>query len=243
MRIIKLAQVANRVEKLLDPSVVEEWRDLKEYHQDLYDQYCDLIMAFDPNDISHVNKRKELAMKRREIKQEIEKIEEPARKIIRERHEQHRQDQAREREELEKRDEQSQNDTRYQIRIENAVKDWPRTENIRSAGYMLQDGSLLSFSHGYGNRDMDHREITSISDELSDGTSGMYQFMNSTGAIRLQTQSDNYMGFEWKVKPTFDQKREIMEHTRDENEIIIDDMGESYEFSSVWEMSEKLGWF
>jgi len=243
MRIFRVAQVQNRVEKLIDPSMIDEWRDLKAHFQSLYDQYVDLIGIFDPHDISHVNKRKELTLKRKEINEEIEKIEEPARKIIRERTQRDRERQAKEREELEKRHDQSKNDTSYQIRIDNAVKEWPTTDNISSAGYMLQDGSLLLFSHGYGNRDMDHRDITEISDELSSGTDGMYQFMNATGAIRLQTQSANYMGFEWKVKPTFAQKRVIMEVTEDQTEIIVDDMGKSYTFDSTWEMAEKLGWF
>lgn len=93
--------------------------------------------------------------------------------------------------------------------IQKAIDFFGLTDNIREAGYLLPDGTMLDLSgknydsstyekvgdtfrakpgkknYLRGERSSDHREIGQIIDVATDGTESMIYFMRETGAIRI----------------------------------------------------------
>ena len=81
------------------------------------------------------------------------------------------------------------------------------TNDINEAGYIMRDGSMLDFSGkneggSPGQRAYDHRDVGRLGDTAGSeyggaleygGTDGMIEFMNSTGAIRINFDRDVFM--------------------------------------------------
>ena len=92
-----------------------------------------------------------------------------------------------------------------------AVDSFGLTERISLAGYLLSDGRLLKLSYDGYQRDIDHREIRPIFEDLDIGdehNAPMDRFMNY-GHIRLVTQ-----GIDLIKQPTARQRRVIAEIIR-----------------------------
>lgn len=85
------------------------------------------------------------------------------------------------------------------------IEQHPITNNIKTSGYALPDGSLLNFSHDGTSRDMDHREISWPESEGS--TEKMIAFMNA-GAMRIDANSGS---IDLRVSPTVQQEKVIQE--------------------------------
>jgi hypothetical protein len=86
--------------------------------------------------------------------------------------------------------EENQEKNDIEILISKAIKEFPLTNDINEAGYLLPSGEMLDFSGKKeggtpGDRAYDHRLITNIDDMLRGGTDGMIDFMKLTGAIRM----------------------------------------------------------
>lgn len=118
--------------------------------------------------------------------------------------------------------------------INNAKKLYGTTNDIKEAGYLLPDGSMLDFTGrtqatGYkngkplpgepdylkGRRNIDHREISDVIGEGANGNNPMHEFVN-IGNIRLQPN-----GIELNQSPTSKQLQIIKQH-------ILNNKGESF---------------
>jgi hypothetical protein len=242
---MKLIKVADRIERYIDPSLLDEYRTLKSEYSVLSDEYVELFNEgnLDPGDIRWVNNRERIKRKMDELKQKLSVIRDPARVKI----DEDKQKQRIRREEQEAKTkeiyERAENDTSFQITIENAVEDWPRTDNPRLAGYIMQDGSMLNFSYQGYQRDMDHREVTGEIEELDGGTDGMRQFQLATGAVRLHAQGNGYVSFDWETDPSRSQQRKMVEIAEGNSEIYVRDFQDEKTYNDVWEMQEDLGWY
>ena len=76
--------------------------------------------------------------------------------------------------------------------INEAVKEFKTTNDINEAGYIMPNGRMLDFSAKRegalgGDRPIDHREIIRLKEIKGNGTDGMIEFMNNTGAIRVNS--------------------------------------------------------
>jgi len=92
------------------------------------------------------------------------------------------------------------------------------TDDLRLAGYILPDGSLLDMSEGSGMRSADHRQVAGLR-EGSPGTAGMQEYM-AEGNIRVDANSGM---IDLSAPPTEAQKRRIAEIVRvKRGEVILD---------------------
>lgn len=82
---------------------------------------------------------------------------------------------------------------------ERARKYFGETEIFEFAGYILEDGTMLNFSHEGFQRDEDHRTIGQFYSKAS-GTEAMCKFMRR-GNIRCSCDNNNYC-FEFSKYPT-----------------------------------------
>lgn len=88
-----------------------------------------------------------------------------------------------------------------------ARRKYKTTDYFEFAGYILEDGTMLNFSHENRQRDMDHREIGEFFTKAQ-GTDALCKFMRR-GNIRVSCNSTDYC-FEFSVKPTILQWRKLM---------------------------------
>ena len=99
------------------------------------------------------------------------------------------------------------------------------TTDYQEAGYILTDGSLLDFSgrafgpSGYGQRNLDHRQIRSIAYDYKDNKetylrkydTDMMSFMKKTGAIRFGPEGGpDFLTFDMEKPLTSAQKRTVL---------------------------------
>jgi len=120
---------------------------------------------------------------------------------------------------------------RQNIYLENLAKQegteggFGLTEDIKEAGYIMRDGTMLDFSGKKeggipGERARDHREISSLDTIEDSGTEGMIEFMNRTGAIRILFYDGINIDI---VKPiTTEQMQTILQNSRRINYFQID---------------------
>lgn len=90
---------------------------------------------------------------------------------------------------------------------ERARRKYKTTDYFEFAGYILEDGTMLNFSHENHQRDMDHREIAEFFTKAQ-GTDALCKFMRR-GNIRVSCNSTDYC-FELSVKPTALQWRKLI---------------------------------
>lgn len=90
---------------------------------------------------------------------------------------------------------------------ERARRKYKTTDYFEFAGYILEDGTMLNFSHKNRQRDMDHREIEEFFTKAQ-GTDALCKFMRR-GNIRVSCNSTDYC-FELSVEPTVLQWRKLM---------------------------------
>lgn len=90
---------------------------------------------------------------------------------------------------------------------ERARKKYKTTDCFEFAGYILEDGTMLNFSHENRQRDMDHREIGEFFTKAQ-GTDALCKFMRR-GNIRVSCNSTDYC-FEFSMKPTVLQWQKLM---------------------------------
>lgn len=226
-------------------------KDLSDENKVLYEELIDeheylidLLMERDGEDQGVIDKINEVQA---QIKSLVGKTEEERKENRRRLIEEDR----REKRLTEERLEAAKNDPDYQDSIRESIKNWnpngngPYTQRYKEAGYITGRGELLDFGHD-GQRALDHREITVISDELDGQTDGMIQFMYATNSIRLQSQSKDYIGFDWVTEPTSAQKRIVRSLAgyifRERGEVTIDAFGDSRSYSNLREMNEGLDW-
>lgn len=76
------------------------------------------------------------------------------------------------------------------------------THSISLAGYILQNGEMLDFSGGQGERYIDHRSLGFPRKEEINGTDLMLSFMDITGAIRIDGDSGS---IHMRTHPTYNQ--------------------------------------
>jgi len=109
-----------------------------------------------------------------------------------------------------------------------AKKEFGETFNILFAGFLLQDGTLLNFSEGGYQRDLDHRSVSGLEGIEEQYTFGMYEFMNITGAIRINCHPTS-LGIHIMSPPTFEQMNVISKNLKYFKEFYIDIQNESGE--------------
>jgi len=242
---MKLIKVADSIESRLDPDQIEEYRMIKSRHKILSEQFVQHLdkSRHDPGDIRWVNRFEEIKRELKEVDQRLSEIKAPAMEKLNRDRELYRRKIEEEKKRTEDIYDRAKNDDSFQIQIENAVQDWPRTDNPKLAGYIMQDGSMLNFSYNGYQRDYDHRDITQDIDDLDGGTDGMIQFQLATGAVRLHAQGNGYVSFDWEVEPTRSQKRKMVEIAEDSSEIYIRAFEEEKNYDDVLEMQEDLGWY
>lgn len=90
---------------------------------------------------------------------------------------------------------------------ERARRKYKTTDYFEFAGYILEDGTMLNFSHENRQRDMDHREIGEFFTKAQ-GTDALCKFMRR-GNIRVSCNSTDYC-FEFSVKPTILQWQKLI---------------------------------
>jgi hypothetical protein len=113
-----------------------------------------------------------------------------------------------------------------------AVAEWGLTDNPRTAGYILLDGTLLDLAEGQGYRVHDHREIAQFFDEAFDYSKidrgdVMHKYMD-LGAIRWMPEGP---GIYVRAVPTQAQRRAIdrlLEPMADEEEVHVDVTSSKY---------------
>lgn len=107
------------------------------------------------------------------------------------------------------------------FQTERPLFDWikdehPVTDDLATAGYALPNGDLLSFTHGAGKRDQDHREISWPGS--AGGTEKMVAVMNA-GAMRIDARSGHVS---LRRPPTGAQERVIQDIIAHKGEAYID---------------------
>lgn len=236
MKIIKIAQ---SFEYLMPQDVLEEYKILRQYHTDLSNQLFELFQREDERDIEWVNKKTAIIKRMNELTKEEQKLTKPYReeriRRIKEEDEEYR----KRKKETEQRFQQAKEDSSFQQKIINKIKRWPRTQDPKLAGYILKNGAMLKLSYENRDRDMDHREIAMNIDELDGGTSGMYQFMYATGAIRMHLNREKMLYLNWVTKPTVEQK-EIMKYIAYQAKEINVDPSQSSSNSIEFNSREKF---
>ena len=110
--------------------------------------------------------------------------------------------------------------------VNEAVKAYGTTNNVKLASYLMLNGEMLDFSEGQGYRVKDHREISEILDmpESAEYSDSLIAFMNM-GNIRMQTY-----GIDISQAPNQEQKsalRDIINQVMRENEEFSVDFSKS----------------
>lgn len=244
MKIIKVSQWEQqyRFERFIPSHDFQEYKDLQKLHNIYINKLVELLDNKDEKDIVWKNKYEKIRAKIRDIEGKLNIITEPVKQKMNEENENIREMERQEKIRTEEIFEKAKDDSSFQIKILNAVKDWPRTNNSKIAGYIMRDGDMLALTYDGMTRGMDHRYITQEIDELDGGTDGMMQFMYATGAVRMQHQGNKFCSFNWVVSPSFNQKQKIIEIASKCDEIYIDcDIG-NFTFSDYFEMISELRW-
>jgi hypothetical protein len=142
-----------------------------------------------------------------------------------------------------------------------ATKYFGTTTNPKSAGYMLDDGTMLDLSgRKFGSlsdsREMDHRDINMAFEDLDDSklkttsygritpesnSFYMIHFMNMTKSIRMALYGDS-LNLDFETKPTPSQKLEIdtIIATYKIKEVVVDYKGDSLLFDDPVEFQTWL---
>jgi len=217
----------------------EEYQALKEQQTNISGKFLDILKRKDLDEATLNNRVEKMRSYLNELSERIKILTAPALKEIDRRNKEYEKEQQMEQDILER----AKSDESFQIKIENAIDAWPRTEYPNLAGYIMRDGDLLSMSYTGHNRDVDHREITQDIDELSGGTMGMRQFMYATGAIRMHAPSGDYVSFDWYRKPTRSQIRRMIEIASGASDISVSAEDNNYQFDHVSEMIDVFRWY
>ena len=95
--------------------------------------------------------------------------------------------------------------------IQQSIKKFGTTENIREAGFIMPDGKMLNFSlRGRNFRDTEHRRVAFLTTEGYNGVDfgPMYDWMLKTGGVRV-TGNQNRLYAEFAGKPTTTQIKKL----------------------------------
>jgi len=108
------------------------------------------------------------------------------------------------------------------IQLENdAREEFGETGNIIFAGFLLTDGTMLNFSPSGFQRDLDHRAVSGLEGIKGQYTKGMYEFMNATGAIRVNGHQ-NSLGIHVMTNPTSEQMNVLEKNLKYFKEFYMD---------------------
>lgn len=246
MKIIRIANnfvTTDNIERYMTPIQVSEYRDLSAYFDSLVDKYVKIMDKEDLKDISWINKKDAIERKVQETQTKLRNFKAPFLKKMEESKVSRREERDAQEKRTKELFDKSQNNSKFQRVVERSVKNWPRTNDIRFAGYIMQDGSMLDLSGGGSQRILDHRSITSEIDELDGGTNGMMQFMYATGAIRMNYNGGKSINFHWVVQPNYAQRRVIKDISSNMRYITIDNKGDVLEFDDSHNMIEQFRWY
>jgi len=107
-----------------------------------------------------------------------------------------------------------------------AVKQYGTTDDIKKAGYVGLDGSMLDFSEGQATRTLDHGDIASIPGVQSAHNSNpRFDFVMKTGAMRvIDIPRSKYLGLMISANhpPTHDQLDRVLPLLADGRQVDID---------------------
>ena len=95
--------------------------------------------------------------------------------------------------------------------IQQSIKKYGTTEDIREAGFIMPDGKMLNFNMRGGNfRDTEHRRVGFLTTEGYNGVDfgPMYDWMLKTGGVRV-TGNQNRLYAEFAGKPTTTQIKKL----------------------------------
>jgi len=95
--------------------------------------------------------------------------------------------------------------------IQQSIKKFGTTEDIREAGFIMPDGKMLNFNLRGGNfRDTEHRRVAFLTTEGYNGVDfgPMYDWMLKTGGVRV-TGNQNRLYAEFAGKPTTTQIKKL----------------------------------
>ena len=95
--------------------------------------------------------------------------------------------------------------------IQQSIKKYGTTEDIREAGFIMPDGKMLNFNMRGGNfRDTEHRRVGFLTTEGYNGIDfgPMYDWMLKTGGVRV-TGNQNRLYAEFAGKPTTTQIKKL----------------------------------
>ena len=108
------------------------------------------------------------------------------------------------------------------IQLENAAKkEFGETWDIGHAGFLLTDGTMLNFSPSGMQRDLDHRSVSGLEGIKQQYTQGMYEFMNDTGAIRINAHPGS-LGIHVMSTPTAEQMNVLAKNFKHFKEFFMD---------------------
>ena len=131
--------------------------------------------------------------------------------------------------------------------IEQAEKQFGITDDWNEAGYLTPHGDLLDFSGkaqggGSGVRHMDHREVSSLGQDIVTGEGPemlrdavndlgssrgyMIDFINRGGAMRIMKGDPSTLSIDYGPPPTARQKQMILKEARNAEYVAIDQIGE-----------------
>ena len=131
--------------------------------------------------------------------------------------------------------------------IEQAEKQFGITDDWNEAGYLTPHGDLLDFSGkaqggGSGVRHMDHREVSSLGQDIVTGEGPemlldavndlgsargyMIDFINRGGAMRIMKGDPSTLSIDYGPFPTARQKQMILKEARNAEYVAIDQIGE-----------------
>lgn len=113
---------------------------------------------------------------------------------------------------------------------EDAIKKWMETDNPEMGAYLTREGKMIDGSGRVQasesnwvymtDRSVDHREIASDF-STKDGSQGMFDFMDRSGAIRMDVMHGNQANFDVMRKPTKKQL-DMINDLADGKEIYFD---------------------
>ena len=243
---MKLIRIANMV-RYMNEQERQMYESLQATHAMWSQKLVELLSKdqYEDKSIEWRNKYEAAKAKSKEANNELKAFREPfaeKARINREESYKRQKDQELEEERILER---AKSDPSFQRKIERAIEEWPRTDDPRLAGYILQNGEMLAFSYHGDSRDMDHRYITQDIEELSGGTIGMLQFQYATGAIRMhltKLSGRGYVVFDCLTPPTRSQQRAIMKISEGK-EIALNIDGKTLEFDDSYSMIEEMGWY
>ena len=109
--------------------------------------------------------------------------------------------------------------------INEAVREFKTTTDINEAGYIMPNGKMLDFSGkregaSGGGRPIDHRAIARIKGIEGYYTDGMIEFMNNTGAIRVNSSAGLNIDIVKLITPQ--QKTTILRNIRGKEYFLIE---------------------